>query len=87
MLICSKYQDEQVPVLMTSPPEPHFNMRTTIHDYGVVRNSAQEWILEWNRWSFLVKTDKFFSFLAEFRRAEGRFKGTIRYRYPLLKQF
>ena len=72
---------------MTGPPEPHFNMCTTTQDYGVVLNSAQESILEWNGWSFLVKTIKFFSFLAEFRRAEGRFNGTIRYRYPCLNDF
>ena len=65
MLICSKYQDKQVPVLMTGPPEPHFNMCTTTQDYGVVQNSAQESILEWNGWSFLVKTINFFSLVAE----------------------
>ena len=47
---------------MTGPPEPHFNMCTTTQDYGVVRNSAQESILEWNGWSFLIKTITFFSF-------------------------
>ena len=87
ILICSKYQDKQVPVLMTGPPEPHFNMCKTTQDYGLVRNSAQESILEWNRWSVLVETIKFFSFLAEFRHAEGRFTGTIRYRYPCLNDF
>ena len=44
---------------MTGPPEPHFNMCTTTQDYGLVRNSAQESILEWNGWSFLVKTINF----------------------------
>ena len=42
ILICSKYQDKQVPVLMTDPPEPHFNMCTTSQDSGLVRNGTQE---------------------------------------------
>ena len=42
-----------------------FNMCTTTHDYGLVQNSAQESILEWNGWSFLVKTINFFSLVAE----------------------
>ena len=70
---------------MTGPPKPHFDMCTTTQDYGLVQNSAQESILEWNGWSFLVKTIKFFSFLAEFRRAERRFDGTNR--YPCLNDF
>ena len=41
MLICSKYQDKQVPVLMTGPPEPHFNKCTTSLDSGVEPNSTQ----------------------------------------------
>ena len=35
ILICSKYQDKQVRVLMTGPPEPHFDMCTTSQDSGL----------------------------------------------------
>ena len=34
ILICSKHQDKQVPVLMTGPPEPHFS------DSPLVRNGT-----------------------------------------------
>ena len=40
--------------------------------------------MEWNGLSFSVKNIKFFSFLAEFKRAEGR---TIRYRYSCFNDF
>ena len=38
----------QGPVLMTGPPEPHFNMCTTSQDSGQVRNSTQsQFEVEW----------------------------------------
>ena len=55
ILICSKYQDKQVPVLMTGPPKPHFNMCTTSQDSGLVQNSTQRVTLDLNGWSFLEK--------------------------------
>ena len=63
---------------MICPPEPHFNMRTTSQDSHLVRNGTLsqfgvEWIV------LFGQNIKFFSFLAEFKRVEGK---TIRYRYP-----
>ena len=36
-----RYQDKQVPVLTTGPPEPHLDMCITSQDSGLVRNSTQ----------------------------------------------
>ena len=56
---------------MTGPPQTHFNMLPTSQDSGLVQNSTQsqfgvELVV------FFVQNIEFFSFLAEFRRAEGR---------------
>ena len=83
ILICSNHQDKQVPVLMTGPTEPHFDMCTTSQDSCLVRNGTQsQFVVEWV--VLFGQNIKFFSFLAEFKRAEGR---TIQYRYPCFNNF
>ena len=50
ILICLKYQDKQVAVLITGLPKPRFNMCTTLQDSHLVRNGTQsqfgvEWVV------------------------------------------
>ena len=45
----SKHQDKQVPVLMTGPPKPRFNVRPISQDSCLVPNGeVTEVNLEWN---------------------------------------
>ena len=42
ILICQKYKEKQeLPLLMTGPPVPHFNMCKTSQDCDLVWNSTQ----------------------------------------------
>ena len=61
ILICSIYQDNKVPVLMTCPPEPHFKCVQPCKIL-VWCKIALRVHLERNGWIFLVKNIKFFLF-------------------------